>query len=262
VAVVPPGKPGPYTGDFPSSLVNPDKNNFSPRVGIAWRPTPKGRLLVRSGYGIFYNGSIYSHFTRQLGSQPPFAASSGTLTTSIAQPLTLQNGFPTVASSIITNTYAIDRYYGLGYAQTWNLSVQREFPHSIIVELGYQGTKGTRLDIQRLPNRAAPGSPLTAEQRRQIGNAQGFTFESSEGNSIYHALQTRVTRRMQRGIAAYGTYTYGKSIDNASTFGGGGATVAQNDKDLRAERGLSSFDKRHALSLNYMLESPVGKGAF
>src|SRR5207244_3367909 len=174
-----------------------------------------------------------------------------TLTTSLAQPLTFQNVLPTVASSIITNTYAIDRYYALGYAQTWNLIVQREFPHSIVVELSYQGTKGTKLDIQRLPNRAAPGSPLTAEQRRQIGNAQGFTFESSEGNSIYHAFQTRVTRRMQKGIGVYGTYTFGKSIDNASTFGGGTSTVAQNDKDLRAERGLSSFDKRHNLSLNY-----------
>jgi hypothetical protein len=262
VAVVTPGKPGPYTGDFPNGLVNPDKNNISPRIGIAWRPTRKGRLMIRAGYGMFYNGSIYSNFTRQLGSQPPFAASSGTLTTSLAQPLTLQNGFPTAASSIITNTYAIDRYYALGYAQTWNLSVQREFPHSIVVELGYQGTKGTKLDIQRLPNRAAPGSPLTAEQRRQIGNAQGFTFESSEGNSIYHALQTRVTRRMQRGIAVNAIYTFGKSIDNASTFGGGGATVAQNDKDLSAERGLSSFDRRHSLQLNALFSSPAGKGSF
>ena len=262
VALVTPGKPGPYTGDFPDGLVNPDRNNISPRIGIAWRPTRRGRLMVRAGYGLFYNGSIYSNFTRQLGSQPPFAASSGTLTTSLAQPLTLQNGFPTVASSIITNTYAIDRYYVLGYAQTWNFSVQREFPRAIVVELGYQGTKGTKLDIQRLPNRAAPGSPLTAEQRRQIGNAQGFTFESSEGNSIYHALQTRVTRRMQSGIAVNATYTYGKSIDNASTFGGGGATVAQNDKDLSAERGLSSFDRRHALQLNAMFSSPAGRGSF
>ena len=144
-------------------------------------------MLVRAGYGMFYNGSVYNGFPRQLGSQPPFAASSGTLITSPTQLLTLQNGFPTVASNIITNTYAIDRGFALGYAQTWNASVQREIPHSIVLELGYNATKGTRLDIQRLPNRAAPGSVLNTDQSRQIGNAQGFTFESSEGNSIFHS---------------------------------------------------------------------------
>jgi len=146
--------------------------------------------------------------------------------------------------------------------QSWNFSVQREFPHSIVLEASYLGNKGTRLDIQRLPNRAAPGSPLTAEQRRQIGNATGFTFETSDGNSIYHAGQFRVTRRFQRGLAVYATYTYSKSIDDASSIGGGGATVAQNDLDLRAERGVSSFNRPQSLSLNYVLASPAGKGAF
>jgi hypothetical protein len=257
-AVVTPGGTGPYSGAFPRGLVNPDRNNFSPRIGIAWRPPGRGRMLVRAGYGIFYNGSIYSNFTRQLGSQPPFAASSGTLVTTAAQPLTLQNGFPAAPSGTITNTFAIDRYYALGYAQTWSLSVQRDLPHALVIEAGYNATKGTRLDIQRIPNRAAPGSTLDAEQRRQIGNAQAFTFESSEGNSIFHSGQVRLTRRMQRGVAANAVYTWGKSIDNASTFGGGAATVAQNDRDLSAERGLSSFDRRHNLQLNYVLSVPGG----
>ena len=124
---------------------------------------------------------------------------------------------------------------------------------------GYLGTKGTRLDIQRQPNRAAPGSPLTAEQRRQIGNAVGFTFDSSEGNSIYHAAQVRFSRRFSRGISGNAFYTFGKSIDNASSLGGAGGVVAQNDKDLRAERGISSFNQRHALNLSYMLTSPVAE---
>ena len=69
-----------------------------------------------------------------------------------------------------------------------------------------------------MPNRAAPGSPLTAEQRRQIGNATGFTFDSSDGNSIYHAVQVRLTRRFRRGISANALYTFSKSIDNVSTL--------------------------------------------
>jgi hypothetical protein len=156
----------------------------------------------------------------------------------------------------------VDRGYRIGYAQTWNFSLQQELPRSLVVELGYLGTKGTHLDIQRLPNRAAPGSPLTAEQRRQIGNAVGFTFDSSEGNSVYHAAQVRVTRRFRRGLSANALYTWSKSIDNASTFGGGGNVVAQNDKDLSAERGLSSFDQRHTLNLFYIVGSPIGPNGY
>ncbi len=257
VAPVTPGQVGPYTGAFPDGLVDPDKNNFSPRIGIAWRPLPKHQLQVRAGYGIFFNGSIYNQFPSRLAAQPPFA-NTATVNTSLDRVLTLQNGFATAPTQTITNTYAVARGYRVGYAQTWNLAVQQSLSHSFVVEVGYLGTKGTRLDIQRLPNRAAPGSPLTAEQRRLIGNAVGFTYDASDGNSIYHAGQVRITRRFSRGMSMNALYTLSKSIDNASTLGGGAAVVAQNDADLRAERGLSSFDQRHTLTLFYILTSPVG----
>jgi hypothetical protein len=259
-APVMPGTAGPYTGTFPDGLVNPDHNNFAPRFGLAWRPFSKRSMLVRAGYGWYYNGSVYNQAASRLAQQPPFA-NTATLNTSLAHLLTIQNGFAAAPSTEITNTYAVDRFYRVGYAQTWNLAVQHELPLSMVAEVGYLGTKGTRLDIQRLPNRSAPGSPLTSEERRQIGNAVGFTFDSSEGNSIYHAAQARLTRRFRRGFSANALYTWSKSIDNASTFGGGGAVVAQNDKDLSAERGLSSFDRRHTFDVFYVMTSPVSGSA-
>jgi hypothetical protein len=259
VAVVTPDLPGPYSGAFPPGLVDPDRNNFSPRLGVAWRPWPKRTFQVRAGYGVFYNGSVYSQFPGRLASQPPFA-STATLTTGLAHVLTIEDAFAPGPSKTITNTYAVDRGYRTPYAQTWNFSVQQELPRSWVLELGYLGTKGTRLDIQRLPNRAPPGSPLTAEERRRIGNAVGFTLESAEGNSIYHAAQARLARRFRRGLSLNALYTFSKSIDNASTFGGAGAVVAQNDQDLRAERGLSSFDQRHTLTLYYVLSTGLGAG--
>ena len=257
VAVVTPGQEGPWNGRYPEGLVDPDRNNFSPRAALAWRPFGRRQMQVRAGYGIFYNGSIYNQFPQRLAAQPPFA-STAAVNTSVERRLTLQNGFATAPSQTITNTFAVDRGYRAGYAQTWNLAVQQSLPYAMVVELGYLGTKGTRLDIQRTPNRAAPGSPLTAEQRRQIGNAVGFTYDSSQGNSIYHAAQARFTRRFARGISGNALYTFGKSIDNASSLGGGGAVVAQDDRDLRSERGISSFNQRHTLNLFYVLASPVG----
>lgn len=255
-AVVTPGASGPYSGPFPEALIDADRNNFSPRIGLAWRPFPQRRLQVRAGYSAFHDGSVYARFATRLASQPPFA-STAHWSTSLANPLSLERGFPAQTAGKITNTFAVDRGYRVGYAQTWNLALQQELPYSLVVELGYLGTKGTKLDVQRSPNRAAPGSPLTAEQRRLIGNAAGFVFDSSEGNSIYHAAQVRVTRRFKKGLSTNALYTFSKSLDNASSIGGAGNVVAQNDKDLRAERGLSSFDQRHVLNLYYLFSSPL-----
>lgn len=260
VAPVQASQAGPYSGGFSSGLIDADRNNVSPRFGIAWKPRSKGKMVVRGGYGWYYNNSIYNQAASRLAQQPPFA-STATVNTSLLNRLTLRDGFSTIPTQSITNTFAVARGYRAGYAQTWSLSAQQELPRQLIMELGYIGTKGTRLDIQRLPNRAAPGSPLTAEQRRMIGNAVGFTYDNSEGSSIYHAGQARLTRRFRRGISANALYTYAKSIDNVSIFGGGGAVVVQDDRNLNAERGLSSFDSRHNLSMTFLLSTSGRRAA-
>jgi hypothetical protein len=259
VAVVTPANNiGPYSGNYPSSLIDPDKNNYSPRLGFAWRPSQKHARVIRGGYSIFFSGSSYGGFASSMAAQPPFAKNAS-LTTSTADPLTLENGFPAEPSQTITNTYAIDKNYRLAYAQTWSFALQQTFSHGLLVELEYIGTKGTGLPITEQPDRAAPGSsPLNAQQQLQIGNATGFSYLTSQGDSIFHAGQARITRRFGRGVSANALYTFSKSIDDASSFSGGGGTVVQYPQDLRLERGLSSFDQRHHLTVGYMLSSPVG----
>ena len=257
VAPVVAGGSGPYTGAFPQALVDPDRNNVSPRIGLAWRPIEGSKLHIRGGYGVFFDGSIYQRFPAQLASQPPFARTN-LVNTSRARPLLVGDAFTLTAAKEITNTFGADRNYRAGSAQTWNLSVKHDLAHHFGFEAGYLGTKGTRLNIQRIPNRAAPGSPYTAEERRRIGNAVGFTWESSEGNSSFHAAQFKFIRHFQRGLGAELLYTFSKSIDNASGFGAGGGTVAQDDRNLRAERALSSFDQRHRLGFSYIWNSPFG----
>jgi trimeric autotransporter adhesin len=256
VAVVTPSIPGPYTGAFPSGLINPDRNNWSPRLALAWKLPSKRSTLVRAGYGIYYNGQAYLQFTNILAQQPPFAVSNS-VNTSTSEVLTLGQGFMTTTQRDVTNTFAVARNYRTPYAGTWNVSIQRDLPGGFFAEIGYLGTKGTRLDIRTLPNQPPPGSPLTIEQRNQLGNAVGFTFDQSVGNSIFHSGHIRVVRRFNRGISLNAFYQYAKSIDDSSTFGGAGNTVAQNWLDLAAERGLSSFDVRHQLSTSFVWTSPV-----
>ena len=261
VAPVLPGQIGPITGKkFPDGLVNPDHNNFAPRLGFAWKPLSK--TVVRAGYGINYNIGQYGQIATQLGFQPPFAIAqinpAQTLTS-----LTLQNGFPVgIADSAnhITNTYAIDPNYRLAYVQSWNLNIQQEIKTSLVVNIGYTGSKGTHLDIVRAPDQLPTGGPrFAACTPTVISCVQPFLFESSEGSSILHQGTLRIRKRLQHGLSLGGTYTYSKSIDDASSIGGGATVVAQNDLDINAERGLSSFDQRQRFVADYLYDLPFGK---
>lgn len=261
VAVVTPGASGAYTGSFPNALIDPDRNNVAPRFGFAWKPLPKKSLQLRGGYGLYFNAAIYSQLASRLAQQPPFASTTQQ-TTTLDRPLTIRSGFVTApAGNLIQNTFAVDRGYRTGYGQTWNFSVQTNLPHSLVLEAGYLGTKGTRLDVQRLPNQAPPGSPADSENRRPIPYALGFTLDSAIGNSVLHSGNVRLTRRFRGGFTFNARYQYGKSIDDVSTYGGGRTTVVQDNNNLRAERGLSSFDVRHTLDANFVLASPYSRGS-
>jgi hypothetical protein len=263
VAPVQPGQTGPITGKtYPSSVINTDHNNFAPRVGLAWKPFSK--TVVRMGYGINYNLAQYGLMATQLGFQPPFAhAQINPAATPTS--LTLQNGFPTPLAdpNHITNTYAVDPNYRLAYVQSWNLNIQQEVKSSVVINIGYTGSKGTRLDIVSAPDQTQTGAPLfthcTPFTPAATSCVSPFLFESSGGSSILHSGTLRVRKRMRKGFSVGGTYVYSKSIDNASSIGGGATVVAQNYLDLAAERGLSSFDQRQRFTADYSFELPFGK---
>ena len=247
IAAVEPGQAG-----WPDTLVNPDRNNFAPRAGIAWRPLSKGSLVVRAGYGLYYNTSVYNIIAGNLAQQPPFAETLS-VTGSAANPLTLQNGFAGATALTNASTYAVDPNYRVGYAQSWNLTVQHDLPLSMFGTIGYLGTKGTRLDQQYIPNSVAPGAAVS-------GYPHGYTYETSGGDSIYHAAQFQLNRRFHSGFMWRAAYQFSKSIDDAGTGGRGqgNTPLAQNWLDLSAERALSGFDNRHNLSLNLQYSSGVG----
>jgi hypothetical protein len=252
VSVVTPGATG-----LPSSLIKPDLHAFSPRLGIAWRPSAKASTVIRGGYSIFYSPSAYSQLGTYLATQPPYSTSLSL--TSAQAPLTLQNGFPTIPSQTIPNTFAVDPNFKLAYAQTWSFAIQNSLPHGFLVELEYIGTKGTDLPVAEQPNRPLPGtSLLDTQEQLQIPYATSFTYETSQANSTFNAGQVRFTRRFARGVSWVMLYTRSKSIDDASSFSGPGGTVVQFIDNLNLERGLSSFDQRNNLQTTFLLSSPVG----
>ncbi|HKM67617.1 MAG TPA: TonB-dependent receptor [Candidatus Acidoferrum sp.] len=243
-AVLPPGS-GTFLLSSNPSLLNPDRNNFAPRIGIAWKPLPK--TVVRAGYGINYNLAQYTTMIQNFAFQPPFA-NAATNATDVggltgATPLTIVNGFPTAPQSTVTNNFAVDPNYALGYVQIWNLDIQRELRGNVVLNIGYNGSKGTRLD---------------SERALLVSGNQPFIYESSEGDSTLHAASVRVRRRMSKSLGVGAQYVFSKSLDDASSIGGGGVVVAQNPFDLPADRGLSSFNQTHKFTGNWIYDLPFG----
>jgi trimeric autotransporter adhesin len=260
VAVVTPGETGPYIGVFPRALIHGDGGHFAPRIGIAWLPPwKKPRTVVRAGYSMFYNETVYSTLVRKFTYQPPFDVAQS-LVTSSANVLTFEQGLLPQPGIAITNTSGVSPFYKPGYTQIWTLGTETDLARDWILSLVYTGTKGTNLDLLRSPNRAPLGTPADeVQQDRMIPYATGFTFDQSGANSIYNALQARLVHRFTHGVSAQVQYTYSKSLDNASSIGGAGGVVVQQDGNYAAERGLSSFDMRNQLRITSTYELPFGQ---
>jgi hypothetical protein len=258
---------GGLTGQvYPTSLIRPDKRSWEPRLGISWRPLAGSSMVVRAGYGIYSDTSVYQATTLKLAQQAPLSKSLN-VQNSAACRLTLAKGFDPCGSTT-ANTFAVDPNFRVGYAQTWQLAVQRDLPFALQTTVTYLGIKGTRGVQQFLPNTYPIGglNPCAA-------CPLGFIYRTSNGNSTRESGQIQLRRRLRSGFTASALYVYSKSIDNDAQLGGQGATAAtstadatasavtaQNWRDLSAERGLSSFDQRHTLTLQAQYTSGMGSG--
>lgn len=260
---------GPLTGQhFPTSLVRPDYRDVEPRVGISWRPIPGSSVVVRAGYGIYADTSVYQATALQMAQEPPLSDTVSALN-GAACPLTLSTGLIRKACTVTTpSTFAIDPNFRVGYAQTWQLAMQRDLPQALQVTITYLGVKGTRGVQEFLPNTY----PLGGVNRCPLCPS-GFAYRTSNGDSTREAGSVQVRRRLRSGFAALLLYTYSKSIDDDAELGGQGpiaagattespapGSIAQNWLDLQAERGLSTFDQRQLLSTSFQYTTGTGQG--
>ncbi|HKN20370.1 MAG TPA: hypothetical protein VJX73_03085, partial [Terracidiphilus sp.] len=269
---------GPVTGThYPSSLMQPERRMIEPRIGVTWRPIPASTVVIKAGYGIYPDTSVYQNIVLNMAQQYPLSTSLS-VANSTACPLTLANGFPsTVTNGLVAcskttpDTFAIDPNFRIGYVQSWQLSVQRDLPFALQMTATYSGIKGTQGPQEILPN-SYPGSANPCPSC-----PLGFEYETSHGDSTREAGQLQLRRRLRSGFAATLSYTYAKSIDDDAYLGGVGhqtassggsaqsaslsspsAAIAQNWRDPKAERSLSSFDQRQLLNVTAQYTSGQG----
>jgi len=279
-----------YPGDkgAPAGLIPTFKKGFAPRLGFAWDPKGSAKWLVTSAYGVFYE----PYYTGQGGplqspiSAPPYLQTLQISVPNFSDPF---NGNPPVSGQFATplTNLTLAPNLPLPYAQDWDLNIQRSFGSDLLFEIGYVGTKGTKLPrfveanpAIYIPGVDAGGKPIStsdnADQRRihsgcTLDPASPPCTYSSTGfiegiaNSSYNALEASLNKRFSHGISFLASYTYSKSIDDASSFNMTGSAskpvagendLAQNPFDLAAERGRSLFDSRHRFVLSYQWSLP------
>ena len=272
-----PGDPG-----VPAGLIPTDKTAFAPRLGIAWDPTGQGKWLVTSSYGIFYE----PYYTGQGGplqapiSAPPYLGTPQVSLPNFGDPFNGNPPAPGTFSPSLTNL-TLSPTLTLPYTQDWDLNLQRSFGVNWLFEIGYVGTKGTHLPrfIEANPAVFVPGTvngqPISnssnADQRRlysgcTLADSPSSCVYSSTGeiagiaNSSYNALEMSLRKRFSHGFSFLASYTWSKSIDDASSFNMTGSAakpvagendLAQNPFDLAAERGLSMFDACNRFVFSY-----------
>lgn len=261
---------GSVTGNhYPASLVRPDRRMIEPRLGVTWRPLPASSIVIKAGYGLYPDTSVYQSLILNMAQQAPLSKSLS-VQNSTSCPLTLANGFASCGTGA-SATFGIDPNFRIGYAQNWQLSVQRDLPFALQVSATYSGIRGTHGAQQILPNSYPLGTANPCPSC-----TSGFIYQTSGGNSMRHAGQLQLRRRLRSGLAASLVYTYAKAMDDDAYLGGVGhvgasttqsaglttpsASIAQDWRNPHGERSLSSFDQRQLVNLQAQYTSGQGLG--
>ena len=256
-----------------SSAVNPDRHNFAPRAGLAWRlpklPLPGGQTVFRAGYGIYYsqeisvetydlvlNGLLNVHNETQANKLPVLTTRDGFATTSVS-------GFPSY--------FGVDPNARMAYIQQWTGSLQHELPKKVLLEIAYAASKGTHLGRFRQFN-----TPAHVETGENLGPRPGDlqalrTFpdlgpivqRQHIANSSYNSLQVKVEKSLSTRLSVLGSFVWSKSLDDADTIIPGlfDSVGAQDERNLRLERALSFSNPGRRITGGYVYSLPAVKAA-
>jgi hypothetical protein len=258
-----------------TELSRPDRNNFGPRFGFAWNPDlMNNNLVVRGGFGVFFN-RIYDNLFSAAAQNPPNFASYGVccgtastpfdggkiqyvfgannsplsypVNTALAQGIDPVTGSPNGAGVEI---YGAPQNLPSGYAYIYSFEIQEKLPSQFVATVGYQGSTDHKLIRLVNQNFLYPQNPAFT----------AVFFPTPDVNSNYNALLVTLTRQFSKGFQFNANYTFSKSIDNLS-FGGPGSVTNQTwPQDDRTERGPSDFDATHNFLLSGLYDLPFFKG--
>ena len=247
-----------------------DRNNFAPRIGLAYTLTGDGKTVLRTGFGVSYSdpgkggGQLYKNL-------PFFFSQVVNTDQNAAPPLLLASGLPApvppdtrnIAQISSGNPNAWDFHLQATRGMQWSFGIERELLQGLMLDVAYVGTRTTGLNFSYNINQTYPG-PGAQQPRRPlypvnqlVGNV---TYETNYGSSKYHSLQVLVDKRYSRGLTMRLSYTWSKYLSNGGNINGGGNAPPQDARCFRCEWGPMPDDRRHVLVFSHQYELPFGAG--
>jgi hypothetical protein len=248
-----------------NSLLQMRPLRLAPRIGLAWA-LPDHKTVIRSGFGIYTNQAAYNIIQNAALNLPFYFAKSVTVPVAppgilVPPPFTTEN-ILNAAGSVSANN--LNHNFKIEYNNVWNLSIQRSLSSSASFQAEYIGSYTVHADNQALqnlfPSGLATGDPL---RLRPIPQMSGFTTISWDGWQKYNALDLTFKQRLWQGLTVYSTYTWSKSLDDASNPGAdnAGPNVPQDMNNYAAEKGPSDFDHRHRFVTSFLYQIPLLKNS-
>ncbi|MCU1274919.1 MAG: hypothetical protein JWO48_2350, partial [Bryobacterales bacterium] len=237
------------------------------RMGLAWTPpvtlSRHHSMVFRAGYGVYFSQEIASE-TYDLVRNG--IRNESNLTDGVTPILSLENGFPKTASTGFPTYFGVDPHAATPFMQQWTASIQQELPFGIVAELAYIASKGTKLGRFRTFNTPAhvetgenlPPRPGDLQALRTFPELGKIIQRQNIANSSYQSLQIKAEKRLSKRATFLASFVWSKSIDDADTVlpGLGDSAGAQDERNLRLERGLSVFNVGRRISAGYLYNLP------
>lgn len=256
----------PTTGAGPNireRWVDPDWNNFAPRVGLAY--VIDSKTSIRAGAGLYYSFTDYVQFFADPAGNWPFGFSESVgplndffVDAAASNPFTRSPGVLIPPSPEGQGGYSLNPRMRTPYSTQWNLSVQRQLPSEMLFEVNYVGSNAVKLLQTRGENRALPG-PGPVQPRRRWPNYGGWNWDDNGAPSNYNGLSMRLQKRYSMGLSFLSSYTWSHNLDIWSTERGGTA-APQDPQNWRADYATSSADVQQTFLFSSVYELPFGRG--
>jgi hypothetical protein len=245
------------TSRFGRSIMPSDKNNFSPRLGLAWDPFKDGKTSVRAGYGFYYDQVLVGIFEQNAFVNPPF---NNRATFSGAGVGFSNPSGGALGALPVRDLIATSHDFKTPEVQQWSLAIQRQVLRNMVAEIGYVGTKGDHLIRPVDINYPDPADVnrvglANANTVRPFLGYRRIQYRETSAKSRYHGLLSALTYRFATGVSLTAAYTFSKTLTDA-TNDRDAVDLPQDPRNIRAEYAEARTSRPHMFSASYVYELP------
>jgi hypothetical protein len=229
-----------------------DRNNFDPRIGIAWAPKAlKGKTVIRTGAGIYHGPGQIDDQNAAIDNMADRFSLTSVEAPGLAYPVA---PFLAQARAEGITPRSLQRDRRDLYSAQWGLSIQQQLPSAFVAQIGYVGSSASKVTTRKYINNLDPVTKV-----RPLPTFGRMDEKNNDGNSNFNALQVSLQRRVVRGLIWQTEYMWSHSINDNST-GGGEGSQPQNNFCRACDRGNSNTDIRHTITSNWIYQLPFGPG--